>query len=209
MVYGILTDVHANVTMLDRVLKRLKREGATRTVCLGDVVDMFAPRAAVNVECLERMKNFEGALLLGNHDAFALKDRRLPFDLLGILERAAMTFESDDLSLLAAHALYTQPQEFWDAYSLEDYARELAEVCRFHPTVRLLALGHEHVPLLLQRRTQGWRSVVTTLLKGTYVGRQTFAIEPGCAYLAIPGPALRGYGLIYRSDKKELLFFRE
>ncbi len=126
-----------------------------------------------------------------------------------MLARATLTYESDDLTVFAAHALYTQPTEFWGAYSPEDYARELAEVCRFHPTVRLLALGHEHTPLLLQRRTRGWRSVVTPLQQGHFVGAQRFTLEPACAYLAIAGPAFKGYGLVYRPEKKELLFFRE
>lgn len=209
MVYGILTDIHANVGMLERVLRRLQKEGATEWVCLGDVVEAFFARAGANAACLERMKNFKGTLLLGNHDAVVLKDGRLPPELLAVLARATMTYESDDLTVFVAHALYTQPSAFWDAYSLEDYASELAQVCRFHPTARLIALGHEHTPLLLQRRIQGERSVVTPLLQGHFVGRQRFTMEPGCAYLAIAGPTLKGYGLVYRPKKQELLFFRE
>ena len=209
MVYGIFTDIHANVDMLERVLRRLQKEGAAELVCLGDVVEAFFARAGANATCLERMKNFKGALLMGNHDAVVLKDGRLPPELLAVLARATMTYESDDLTVFAAHALYTQPREFWDAYSLEDYASELAEVCRFHPTVRLIALGHEHTPLLLQRRAQGWRSGVTPLLQGNFVGAQRFTLEPGCTYLAIAGPTFKGYGLVYRPEKKELLFFRE
>jgi predicted phosphodiesterase len=209
MVYGILTDIHANVDMLERVLRRLQKEGATELVCLGDVVEAFFARASANAACLERMRDFKGALLMGNHDSVALKDGRLPPELLAVLARAMLTYGSDDLTVFAAHALYTQPTEFWDAYSLEDYANELAQVCCFHPTVRLLALGHEHTPLLLQRQTQGWRSVVTPLLPGHFVGAQRFTLAPGCAYLAIAGPAFKGYGLVYRPEKKELLFFRE
>jgi predicted phosphodiesterase len=206
MVYGIFTDVHAQITALERVLKRLAKEGATDYLCLGDVVDALQARSFQNMGCLQRMGDFKGALLLGNHDSFVLQESRLPPELLAVLARAALTYESDSGVLLAAHALYTQPREFWDAYSVQDYANELCAVRRFHPGARLLALGHEHTPLLLQWRDS---SSVKVLLKGSYVGRQQFTLEASSAYLAIAGPAFRGYGLVYRPDQSELLFFRE
>lgn len=63
MTYGIVSDVHGNLTALEAVLERLK--GVDKLVCPGDVVG-YGPDPA---ECISRLRGLNAVIVLGNHDA--------------------------------------------------------------------------------------------------------------------------------------------
>jgi len=63
MTYGLVSDIHANLTALEAVLDRLR--GVDRFVCPGDVVG-YGPDPA---ECLSRVRSLDCVTVLGNHDA--------------------------------------------------------------------------------------------------------------------------------------------
>ena len=64
MRYAIISDIHANLEALERVLADAKSCGAERIICLGDVVG-YGPRPA---ETLARVRSACAAIVAGNHD---------------------------------------------------------------------------------------------------------------------------------------------
>jgi diadenosine tetraphosphatase ApaH/serine/threonine PP2A family protein phosphatase len=68
MKYGILGDIHGNLTALETVLEALRRDGAEVFVSVGDVVGYgAAPR-----ECIAKLRELGAHVVLGNHDAAAI-----------------------------------------------------------------------------------------------------------------------------------------
>ena len=63
MTYGLISDIHANLTALEAVLDRLR--GIERFICPGDIVG-YGPDPA---ECLSRVRSLDCVTVLGNHDA--------------------------------------------------------------------------------------------------------------------------------------------
>ena len=69
---GLFSDVHANAVALDAVLEDLARRGLDRIVCLGDHVQGGAQPA----ECLDRLRELQCPVVLGNADHEVLFPRR-------------------------------------------------------------------------------------------------------------------------------------
>ena len=68
MKYGILGDIHANLSALDTVLQALQRDGADVIVSVGDVVGY----GAAPKECIARLREIGAHVVLGNHDAASI-----------------------------------------------------------------------------------------------------------------------------------------
>jgi len=64
---ALLSDVHANLEALEAVLKAIDERGASRILCLGDVVGYGASPN----ECLNQIRERCQVVLLGNHDSAA------------------------------------------------------------------------------------------------------------------------------------------
>lgn len=65
MRYGILGDVHSNLSALRTVLEAFEREGVERILSVGDVVGYgAAPR-----ECIALLRELDVKVVRGNHDA--------------------------------------------------------------------------------------------------------------------------------------------
>jgi diadenosine tetraphosphatase ApaH/serine/threonine PP2A family protein phosphatase len=65
MKYGILGDIHANLSALQAALERFDREGVQHVISVGDVVGYgAAPR-----ECIELLRSVNATVVKGNHDA--------------------------------------------------------------------------------------------------------------------------------------------
>lgn len=69
MVYGIFSDIHANLEALEAVLSRLDALGARRLICLGDVVGYGASPN----ECIARVRESCEVVVPGNHDYAAIQ----------------------------------------------------------------------------------------------------------------------------------------
>ena len=67
MVYAIISDLHANLDALTRVLKKIDEVKADHIVCLGDVVGYNANPN----ECIDLMRELDVPTVCGNHDAVA------------------------------------------------------------------------------------------------------------------------------------------
>ncbi len=68
MLYGILSDIHGNLEALDAVLGRLREEGVSEYLCLGDLVGYGADPNA----CCEQIRALPCLTVVGNHDQAAL-----------------------------------------------------------------------------------------------------------------------------------------
>ena len=64
---ALISDIHSNAAALDAVLSDIKRQGAERIYCLGDVVG-YGPKPR---ECLDRARQWD-LCLMGNHDQAVL-----------------------------------------------------------------------------------------------------------------------------------------
>jgi putative phosphoesterase len=64
---GFVSDIHGNLLALDAVLADLRRQDVDRIVCLGDVC--FGPQAH---ECLERVRELNCPVVLGNWDSWSM-----------------------------------------------------------------------------------------------------------------------------------------
>ena len=65
MKYGILGDIHANLSALQTVLECFDREGVQQIISVGDVVGYgAAPR-----ECIQLLRERNVQVVRGNHDA--------------------------------------------------------------------------------------------------------------------------------------------
>lgn len=158
MKYGILGDIHANLSALETALKTFEHVGVEVIVSVGDVVGYgAAPR-----ECIRLLRDHGARVVLGNHDAAAVglitSDTFNPAAALAVRWTAAQlgTQDRDYLSRLplqleldhacVAHATWKNPERF--DYMLDTACAEqsLSALPR-----SVCFLGHTHRPLLLGR----------------------------------------------------------
>jgi diadenosine tetraphosphatase ApaH/serine/threonine PP2A family protein phosphatase len=67
LLYAIISDLHANLEALQRVLQKIEEVRADNIVCLGDVVGYNAKPN----ECIDLMRELGVPTVCGNHDAVA------------------------------------------------------------------------------------------------------------------------------------------
>lgn len=72
MKYAIISDIHSNLEALQRALGEIQKRGCDKIICLGDVVGYGADPS----ECLKRVRESAGEIIMGNHDR-AVEDIRL------------------------------------------------------------------------------------------------------------------------------------
>lgn len=65
MRYGVLGDIHANLSALAAVLQRCEEEGVDRLISVGDVVGY----GAAPQECIAILRERDAVVVKGNHDA--------------------------------------------------------------------------------------------------------------------------------------------
>lgn len=69
MKIAVLSDIHANLVALEAVVTDARHRGATRFVCLGDIVG-YGPRPA---ECVQSIRRLDARTVIGNHDAWSVR----------------------------------------------------------------------------------------------------------------------------------------
>jgi diadenosine tetraphosphatase ApaH/serine/threonine PP2A family protein phosphatase len=160
MKYGILGDIHGNLTALDVALDYLQGQDVDVYLSMGDVVGYGAAPA----ECIERLRDVNAIVVRGNHDAatagqldlryfnqFAREAVRwtqtvLGQEDLGWLAELPYTVDLEDCS--AAHGTYHRPELF-------DYIKSTSDA---DPSLEVMKrpvcfVGHTHVPVALLRLT--------------------------------------------------------
>lgn len=185
MRYAILSDVHANLEALQRVLADADRCGADEIVCLGDVVG-YGP---LPQETLALVRTRCSVVLAGNHDdavsgrgdasAFidlagdAVSRHREALDADALAWLRALPYHATVGEALAAHGDAVDPPRFYYIEDTEDAAANFSAT-----DVQLTFVGHTHVPGIFLTGRSG--TVYQT-------APQDFTLEDGKRYIVNPG----------------------
>lgn len=158
MRYGILGDVHSNLSALRTVLEAFEREGVQRILSVGDVVGYgAAPR-----ECIALLRELDVAVVRGNHDTAVVGEIDLLY--FNQVARQAVVWTqsvlSDEECAWLASLPYTLDTDHCTVShgtlhrpELFDYIQSTTDG---DPSLDVMELpvcfvGHTHVPLTLLR----------------------------------------------------------
>ena len=158
MKYGILGDIHGNLSALEEVLSGMDREGIDHLVSVGDVVGYgAAPR-----ECIRILQERKASVVMGNHDAACIGQldvttfnnyaRAAVLWTQGVLsredctwiEKLPMTVHLEHCSV--AHGTLHRPELYDYIQSTTDADPSLDEM-----PLPVCFVGHSHVPVALLR----------------------------------------------------------
>ena len=185
MRYAIVSDIHANVEALRRVLADAASAGAGRVVCLGDVVG-YGPQPA---EAVALVRRASAVVLAGNHDdAVSGRGDASAFSGLAAdaVTRHREALSAEDRAWLrglpyvgrvgkavAAHGDFVDPPKF---YYVDD---EDGAAANFDARPeQLMFVGHTHAPAI---------AVVGDSGVARMTSAQDFALEPNKRYIVNPG----------------------
>ena len=158
MKYGILGDIHSNLSALRTVLELFDAAGVDTVISVGDVVGYGgAPR-----ECIALLRERRAFVVKGNHDAACVNE--LDERTFNPYARAAVAWTRTVLSAedkrwlknlplvvtlehcQVAHGTLHQPELFDYILSLSDADPSLDEMAR-----PVCFVGHSHIPLTVMR----------------------------------------------------------
>ncbi len=185
MKYAILSDVHANLDALERVLDDAQRCHADRVICLGDIVG-YGP---LPKETLHRVRASSALVVAGNHDdaVSGRLDAANFIDLAGdAVARHRDALARDDLAYLKtlpyvakiegallAHGDLTDAK----AFNYID-GTEAAEANFAATDAPLVFVGHTHVPCIYLTGQSG---------RVYALGAEDFVMEDGKRYIVNVG----------------------
>ena len=156
MRYGIIGDIHGNLTALKVVLEKLEEEEEIEDLlCVGDVVGY----AAYPSECLEIIREKASAVVAGNHDwavAGKLDTSCFNADARDSAKWTRNNLSDEDIKWLSDLPLVTTVDGITlthsTLYSPEyfDYiqTRYQANLCFQHLDGKVAFYGHSHVPVI-------------------------------------------------------------
>ena len=185
MRYAIVSDIHANAEALRRVLADARQNGATRVVCLGDVVG-YGP---LPKETLELVRKSASLVLAGNHDdavsgrggadafnglaADAVTRHREALSAGDVAWLKALPYVGEIDGAIAAHGDFVDPPTFYYVDDVEGAKANFAAT-----NAQLMFVGHTHVPALAVVGDSGTVHLTTP---------QDFTLEPNKRYIVNPG----------------------
>lgn len=160
---ALISDIHGNLTALEAALADIKRRGAERIICLGDVA-LEGPQPG---EVIRRLRDLAIPVVMGNTDDWLLHPRRKATktakermelenglwsaEQTSPIERAlvaeyspTLSFDLDSLNLLCYHG---SPRSFDDRIRPNTTTVQLAKYFRGH-NATLLAGGHTHEAMI-------------------------------------------------------------
>jgi predicted phosphodiesterase len=158
MKYGVLGDIHANLSALRTVLERLDEAGVDTLLSVGDVVGYGAAPS----ECIALLRERGAVVVKGNHDAACVEE--LDERAFNPYARAAVVWTRTVLSreekrwlkglpmvatlehCQVAHGTLHRPELFDYIFSLSDADPSLDEMTR-----PACFVGHSHIPLTVMR----------------------------------------------------------
>lgn len=158
MKYGILGDIHSNLSALRAVLERFRAHRVERVLSVGDVVGYGAAPS----ECIALLREVGARVVKGNHDAACVNEMDLAYfntyartavawtraqlsrDECAWLARLPLTLDLEDCSV--AHGTYHRPERYDYVQGESDAEASLDRL----PTP-VCFVGHSHVPISLVR----------------------------------------------------------
>ena len=184
----IISDVHANLTALEAVIK--DANGFDQVWCLGDLVG-YGPEPN---ECISRLREFELICLGGNHDLavagriplwdFTRDAREAIFwtrhrlttvnmDWLGTLPNTPVVL---DCGVTLVHASLRDP--IWEYMVTREVARDNLTFI----TTPVCLVGHSHIPVMFRRPWDGLKVLEETIRVNAPIHLRTYDqvfINPG------------------------------
>ncbi|MEM7307129.1 MAG: metallophosphoesterase family protein [Planctomycetota bacterium] len=158
MKYGVLGDIHANLSALTTVLEDLDRVGVDEVLSVGDVVGYGAAPAA----CIELLRERGVHVVKGNHDAACVRDLddryfnnyareavRWTQSVLDDVDQAwlsALPYTLERQHCHVSHGTLHRPELFDYILSTTDADPSLDVM-----TKPICFVGHSHVPIALLR----------------------------------------------------------
>lgn len=185
MIYAVISDIHANLSALKRVLEDAKSQGAEHIICLGDVTG-YGPSPA---ETLALLLESGATIIAGNHDD-AVSGRVDGDDFIDLAHDAVIRHR-DALSpkdrnflasrsytatfgeAVASHGDFTDPANFLYIESEDD-----AEANFEAENSQIAFVGHTHTPEIFLTGQSG---------KVYRLEPQDFTIEDDKRYIVNPG----------------------
>ena len=158
MRYGILCDIHGNLSALEKVLSCMDEAQVDVLISVGDVVGYgAAPR-----ECIDVLRKRDAVVVKGNHDAAAVGELDVrcfnPYARVAVEWTATVLREEDkrwlsELPYTAtlehcqiSHGTLHRPELFDYILSISDADPSLDEMTR-----PVCFVGHSHIPLAVMR----------------------------------------------------------
>ena len=156
--YGVLGDIHSNLSALETALAAMDEAGVDQVVSVGDVVGYGAAPA----ECIRLLRERGAIVVLGNHDAAvtgllddvhfnpyaraAVAWTRSALDRMELewLESLPLTASTDHIEV--AHGTLHRPELFNYILSLTDADPSLDAMQR-----PVCFVGHSHIPITVMR----------------------------------------------------------
>ena len=213
MKYAIISDLHANLEALERVLADAHAQGAEKTLCLGDFVG-YGPLPQATIDAVRAA----GVVAIaGNHDdavsgridteafidlagdAVSRHREALNRETLEWLRQLPHTCEGE--GFVASHGDFTDPAAFNYVESEADAAANFQQL-----DAQLAFVGHTHVPGIFLTGASG----------AVYrLAAQDFALEYGKRYIVNPGSvgypretngSCRSTYVLYDSDERTVVF---
>lgn len=158
MKYGVLGDIHGNISALRTVLERMRAEGVDQVLSVGDVVGYGgAPR-----ECIQLLRDVGAIVVKGNHDAACtgeLDDRHFNVHARTAVRWTQTVLGTEDIEWLRSLPLVATLEHCQVAHGtlfrpeLYDYILSTTDA---DPSLDVMErpvcfVGHSHVPIALLR----------------------------------------------------------
>jgi diadenosine tetraphosphatase ApaH/serine/threonine PP2A family protein phosphatase len=158
MRYGILGDIHSNLSALEAVLERFEAEGVDRILSVGDIVGYGAQPK----ECIRLVRSVGATVVKGNHDAACVGELELRYfnaHARAAVEWTTAVLDDEEMRWLASlpltvdldeccvgHGTYFRPELFDYIQSTSDADPSLDAMWK-----PVCFVGHTHVPVTLLR----------------------------------------------------------
>jgi len=154
MKYGILGDIHSNLSALEAVLAEMSKEGIDRYIQVGDLVGYGADPIAV----IDRVLELKPIVVCGNHDLASIQ--RLDIQYFNNYAReailwtrkmlprkyvqfiAGLNLVETEADVTVVHGTLYRPEEF-DYIQTTIDARNTIDLMK----TRLCFVGHSHIPV--------------------------------------------------------------
>jgi diadenosine tetraphosphatase ApaH/serine/threonine PP2A family protein phosphatase len=158
MRYGILGDIHANLSALKTALARMERWQVDHIISVGDVVGYGGAPG----ECIDLLRDVEAIVVKGNHDAACTGELddlcfntyarqavrwtrgQLQPDQLDWLRALPLTARTDHCEV--AHGTLHEPEKFDYLLGIADAGPSLDAM-----TTPVCFVGHSHIPISVLR----------------------------------------------------------
>jgi predicted phosphodiesterase len=185
MRFAIISDIHANLPALDAVLKDMKTYHIDHIICLGDIIG-YGPFPS---ECLNRIREVTNYVIMGNHESAAagifdvdLFQDEAKEHILWTREQLSkddmdyiksLHYMLDFETFMISHATFTDPDCF--AYIETE---EEAKVAFSQNELKLMFIGHTHIPIVHRMNIQGEYAAIT---------KDIVKMNPAWRYIVNPG----------------------